>query len=86
MRRTIEIETSWFDTAPKRWSFGCDGYVTDVIVEYPEQLDTLENDELLELADGNDPAVFYVEDLPFSQPVPDSPDERGQVLGESGIG
>lgn len=60
MERTIEIETSYYDPDPKRWSFGCDGYVKDVKIEYPPELDELENEELLELVENADGRVNYI--------------------------
>lgn len=62
MIRTIEIETSMFDPNPtKRWSYGCDGYVVDVTVEYPDKMDDLSDDDLLEFADDDDDeGVYYV--------------------------
>ena len=61
MRRTIEIETSRFSENPtKRWVGGLDYVVEDVCIEYPPELDNLENDELLELADNDDRRVRYI--------------------------
>lgn len=62
MIRIIEIITSQFDPDPnKRWSFGCDGYVIDAYVEYPAKFDNLDDDELLDLADGDDEDIHYID-------------------------
>jgi len=61
MRRTIEIETSQFSTNPtKRW-IGTEYLVEDIIIDYPEDLDLLDDDELCELADNLDDRVHYVD-------------------------
>lgn len=62
MRRTIEIETSQFSTSPtKRWDYGLECYVEDAVVEYPDELDHLDDDELLEMASNEENGVKYVE-------------------------
>ena len=60
MIRTLEVPTSMYDPDPnKYWSFGCDGYVIDVSIGYPDELDNLSDLELEELADeGED--VHYI--------------------------
>jgi hypothetical protein len=66
MRRTIEVETSQFSTNPtKRW-VGQDYLVEDVTFEYPDELDTLDDEELLEMADNEENGVCYID----PQPVP----------------
>lgn len=61
MTRKIEIETTQFDDDPnKQWAFGSDGYVIDAYVEYPSEMDSLADEDLLDLADEPGP-VRYVE-------------------------
>lgn len=61
MRRTIEIETSQFSNSPtKRW-VGLEYLVEDAIVEYPDELDYLDDNELLEMADNDENSVHYVD-------------------------
>jgi hypothetical protein len=57
MQRTVEVETSFFDTRPKRWSYGSDCYVLDVVIDYPPELDDLDDDDLLELVENDDERV-----------------------------
>lgn len=60
MRRTIEIETSAFSESPsKRWAYGSECWVEDVVVEYPDSLDNLDDVSLLDMADDGD-SVDYV--------------------------
>jgi len=60
MQRVIEIETSQFSDNPtKRW-VGLEYLVEDAIVEYPPELDCLDDDELLEMADNEEGNVHYV--------------------------
>ncbi len=61
MIRKIEVETSYYDPRPKRWNYGLDGWVIDIHIEYPPELDGLEDDELLEKADNEEEGVKYVE-------------------------
>lgn len=65
MRRTIEVETSFFDTRPKRWSYGSDCYVLDLVIEYDDDLETsfldgIDDDDLLEMADNGDERVKII--------------------------
>lgn len=61
MIRTIEIETSQFSTSPtKRWA-GLDYLVEDAYVEYPEELDALDDSDLLDMASNEEGGVRYVE-------------------------
>jgi hypothetical protein len=60
MRRTFEIETSQFDPNKKGWSFGCDYWVADATVEYPDELDELSDDELGEMASNEQGGVRWV--------------------------
>jgi hypothetical protein len=57
MRRTIEAETSFFDTRRKRWSYSQDCYVIDLVIDYPPELDDLDDDDLLELVECDDERV-----------------------------
>lgn len=59
MKRIIEIETSQFSENPKRW-VGQDYLVEDVCVEYPPELDNLDDDKLLEMAQNEEGGVSYV--------------------------
>ena len=65
MIRTIkDVECSQF-TPGSHWIYGAEYYGYDITVEYPEQLDVLDDDELLELAsedvDTDVPRVWHVE-------------------------
>ncbi len=61
MRRTIEVESSQF--SPRSyWVPGAEYYAEDVTVEYPDELDTLEDNELLEMAGNEQGGVVYVHD------------------------
>ena len=61
MRRIITIETSRYSTNPtKRW-VGQEYVEEDICVEYPDELDNLEDDELMELADNLDDRVRYID-------------------------
>ena len=57
----IAIETSAYSDSPtKRWLYGAEIWVEDVAIEYPDELDYLGDDELLELADESDSGVTFV--------------------------
>lgn len=59
MQRIIEIETSQFSDNPtKRW-VGLDYLVEDCYVEYPPELDNLDDDVLLRMADNEEGGVSY---------------------------
>jgi len=61
MRRTVEMETSFFDPLKTYFSMGCDCYVRVYVIEYDAELDELDDDDLLELAcDGDDLRVKLV--------------------------
>ena len=61
MRRTIEIESSQF--SPRAyWVPGAEYYEELATVEYPDELDSLEDDELLEMASNEQGGVTYVHD------------------------
>lgn len=60
MIRVIPEECSFF-TEGGRWDYGIEGYVVDVTVEYPEELDSLEDHELYDLIDAGDMRVRYVD-------------------------
>lgn len=71
MRRTIAIETSYFSESPtKRWCYGSDCWEEDVIVEYPEELDHLDDEELLDMADEGDDVCYIQDDEPESTQEP----------------
>ena len=60
MQRTITIETSQFSNNPtKRWEYEPEIYVEDIIIEYPESLDYLDDNDLLELAENEEKGVRY---------------------------
>jgi hypothetical protein len=61
MKRTITVETSYYSTNPtKRWSYGGDYWEEDVTLEYPEELDHLDDNELCEKADNEQDGVKYL--------------------------
>lgn len=60
MIRTIQEECSFF-TKGGYWDYGIEGYVVDVKVEYPEELDNLEDWELYDLIYAGDMRVRYVQ-------------------------
>ncbi len=67
MRRTIEIESSQF--SPKAyWVPGAEYYEELATVEYPDELDDLEDDDLLEMATNELGGVVYVDDTQAVQP------------------
>jgi hypothetical protein len=66
MRRTVEIETSQFSDSPtKRW-IGQEYLVEDATIEYPAELDALDDEELLEMADNEENGVCYIDTAPVA--------------------
>ncbi len=60
MRRTIEIESSQF--SPRAyWVPGAEHHAELATVEYPDELDSLEDDDLLEMASNEQGGVIYVD-------------------------
>ena len=60
MQRVFEIETSQYSDSPtKRW-VGQDYCVESVCLEYPPELDNLDDDELLEMAQNEEGGVSYI--------------------------
>ena len=59
MQRVFEIETSQYSDSPtKRW-VGQDYCVESVCLEYPPELDNLDDDALLEMATNEEGGVSY---------------------------
>ena len=59
MRRKVIIESSQFSPG-SYWSFGFDGYAEDGELEYPDELDELDDEKLMELADNEEQGVSWV--------------------------
>lgn len=58
MKRIIQVTSSFFAIG-SYWDFGTDGYIEDVTIEYPEELDCLSDWELNNLIDEGDNRVKY---------------------------
>lgn len=61
MQRTIKIETSQFSRNPtKRW-VGDSHVEESVCLKYPKELDSLDDEDLVELANAHKRGVCYIE-------------------------
>jgi len=61
MKRTIECECS-SATPGAQWKYGGEYYYVTSVIEYPDELDVLEDDELEVLANEIGGRVRYVDD------------------------
>jgi len=66
MQRTIEIESSQF-SPNSYWVYGGEYFAEKTTIEYPAELDSLSDDDLLDLADEEMEDVWYVNLEPIEE-------------------